>query len=384
MTSSIDLNSLTHLAHSRSPESRKALAAVMADLFIAEDGTHSDRERSLMLNILEQVIADAERTVRRTLSRKLADMPDAPPDLIRYLAADDADVAFPILTRSRVLFDEDLIEVIRNRTLEHQLAIAMRYSVSEAVSAALVESGEISVIETLLQNDNANLSQRTLRYLVEQARRLDAFQEPLLSRRELGPDLAKKLFIWVSAALRHRIVDRFALDSETVDLLLQEAALEAIDADGPDICTDSVARPVPAPGHGLAGGVAEEGLLDVSLMVQAMAQGEVNLFISLFAQASHLSTRLVQRILFDPGLQAFAVACKGIGIDRNTFSQLFEFSRSARPNSRATVKQELAAALACFDRLTLDNARGVLHAWRLNPDFAAALRALEPEKRVRG
>lgn len=380
MTSSIDLSSLTHLAHSRSPESRKALAAVMADLFVGEGRTLSDRERSLMLNILEQVIGDAERAVRRTLSRKLADMPDAPPDLIRYLAADEADVAFPVLTRSRVLFDEDLIEVIRNRTLEHQLAIAMRYSVSEAVSAALVESGEISVIERLLQNDNANLSQQTLRYLVDQARRMDAFQEPLLSRRELGAELARKLFLWVSAALRHRIVDRFALDSETVDLLLQQAALESIDAD--DACFG--ARPAPAPGSGLAGEVAEDGLLDASLMVQALAQGEVNLFVSLFARASHLSTRLVERIFFDPGLQAFAVACKGMGIDRNTFSRLFEFSRSARPATRKTLKKEIVGALACFDRLSLDTARGVLHAWRLNPDFAAALRALEPERRVRG
>lgn len=380
MTGSIDFDSLMHLAQSRSPESRKALAAVMADLFTSEGGTHSDRERSLMLNILEQVIGDAERAVRRTLSRKLADMPDAPPDLIRYLAADEADVAFPVLTRSRVLFDEDLIEVIRNRTLEHQLAIAMRYSVSEAVSAALVDSGEMSVIERLLQNDNASLSQQTLRYLVEQARRLDAFQEPLLSRGELGPDLAKKLFLWVSAALRHRIVDRFALDGETVDLLLQQAALEAAGADDADLSRKSVVDP----GHGLAGGVAGEGLLDASLMVQALAQGEVNLFVSLFAQASHLSKRLVERILFDPGLQPFAVACKGIGIDRNTFSQLFEFSRSARPHSRATVRKEIAAALQCFDRLTLEGARTVLHAWRLNPDFAAALRSLEPELRVHG
>ncbi|MCW5700089.1 MAG: DUF2336 domain-containing protein [Rhodospirillales bacterium] len=376
MTSSIDLTQLMELARSRSTESRQALAEVMADLFSDDDKTLSDRERSLMLKILEQVIADAELAVRRSLSRKLADMSDAPRSLIQFLAGDEAKVAYPILTRSRVLFDEDLIEVIRNRTLEHQLAVAMRYSVSESVSDALVATGNTSVIETLLRNENARLSQQTLSCVVEQSRRFDTFQEPLLLRSELGPDLAKRLFLWVSAAIRHRIVDRFDLESEAIDLLLQQAAREGIEAVNQEPAAKSTER--------LADGLAGEGLLDSSLMLQAMANGEIKLFIGLFAQTAHLSSRMVERILFDPGIQAFAVACKGIGIDRATFSKLFEFSRHARPQRRTLAVKEKSDALSFFDRLTMEAARNVLHRWRLDPDFAAALRDLEIEKRVHG
>ena len=58
------------------------------------------------------------------------------------LANDDIEVAYPILAFNKVLQDADLIEVIRHRTLEHQLVIAIREDVSEAVSDALVRTGK--------------------------------------------------------------------------------------------------------------------------------------------------------------------------------------------------------------------------------------------------
>ena len=57
-----------------------------------------------------------------------------------------------------MLQDSELIEIVHHRTLEHQLAIAMRRRVSAAVSDALVEEGSPDVIKTLLENPNAAIS----------------------------------------------------------------------------------------------------------------------------------------------------------------------------------------------------------------------------------
>ncbi len=127
------------------------------------------KERALMQAILHQLIRDAESSVRYMISEKLADIPTAPHDLIKTLANDEIEVADPVLKKSTVLQDVDLIEVIHNRTMEHQLAIAVRGYVSEQVSGVLVATGHESVMTTLLNNDKAQISLATLEYVVVKA-----------------------------------------------------------------------------------------------------------------------------------------------------------------------------------------------------------------------
>jgi uncharacterized protein (DUF2336 family) len=238
----IDSNYLMELARAKSHEHRNVLAQTVSDLFTDGGTTLSDRERALMFDILHRVVRDAEFSVRRGISRKLAAQPDAPRDLMRDLANDEIEVAYPILVRCKVLQDIDLIEVVRNRTLEHQLAVAVRSDLSSRVSEALVETGDQRVIRELLKNQGACLSRATLAYLVEESKRMDSFQEPILHRRDLEPDLAKRMFLWVSAALRQHILTHFELDPETIDDLLEEAAqLDLATPGEPQVAADSCA-----------------------------------------------------------------------------------------------------------------------------------------------
>ena len=129
---------LLRLARDKSARGREELSEAVSDLFVGESEAPSDKERALMEAILHQLIREAESSVRRLMSEKLADIPTAPRDLIKMLANDEIEVAVPVLKKSTVLQDADLIEVIRNRTMEHQLVIAVREHVSEQVSGALV------------------------------------------------------------------------------------------------------------------------------------------------------------------------------------------------------------------------------------------------------
>ena len=156
-------------------------------------------------------------SVRRTLAERLAMLPSAPRDLIVELANDQIEVAHPILMGSNVLHDTDLIEIIHQRTLEHQLAIAMRKNINELVTDALVESGNEDVIKVMLENPSARISRATMEYLVEQSKRVDTYQNPLLKRPDLEPQLAKRMYLWVSAALRTHIVTKFNIDVSALD-----------------------------------------------------------------------------------------------------------------------------------------------------------------------
>jgi len=133
----IDGEVLLSLARDKSGKRRQLLAETISDLFSGKNKVLSERERTLMFDILHKIVHNAKMTVRRIIAEQLADLPDAPRDLIKLLANDEVEVAYSILRESDVLEDEDLIEVISRRTQEHNLAVSVRRSISEDVTDAL-------------------------------------------------------------------------------------------------------------------------------------------------------------------------------------------------------------------------------------------------------
>lgn len=365
----IDIENLLKLARRKSVEGRTALAETVTDLFDSESKVLTARERALMYDILHRIIRDVEMAMRKRIAEYVADRSDVTFELAQLLANDEIEVAYPVLLKCEVLKDATLIEVVRNRTLEHQLAIAIRHEVSEAVSDALVEHGDESVINALLNNDNARISKATMETLVEQSRRVDTFQEPLLGRAELDPVLAKRMFLWVSAALRQLIVKQFQLDPETVDDLLEKAVFEELGQD------DSAGKPTKT--KQLAASLVEAKEVTPEMLISILEEGEVSLFVSVFARLAKIPEKLVMRILFEPGGEGLAIACKAVELEKVVFSSIFSLSRKARPSLRDTLARDLRRSLGLFDQMTDKSARKVLRLWQRNTDYLAAIRELE-------
>ncbi|MCA1941241.1 MAG: DUF2336 domain-containing protein [Caenispirillum bisanense] len=365
----IDEAALLRLAREKSADARARLAATISDLFVEQGSVLTDRERALMADILRRILREIEISVRRQVAQALASQENLPRDLMVFLANDEIEVAFPILRESRVLQDADLIEVIRNRTQEHQLAIANRYYVSAAVCDALVQTGRQEVIRQLLQNGDATISEATMEYLVEQSRRVDSFQEPILRRAELPEDLAKRMFLWVSAALRTYVVDRFRLPPSVIDDLMEQAAREGI--------ARTVEEGRTRPSEKLAERLARHRAITPELLISALHDGEVSLFVSLLARLAEMREPLVKRMLFEPGGEGLAITCRAMGFPRKDFSVIFLLSRKARPENARTFKQDHEAAMAFFDRIMPGAAQNVLRQWQRDQDYLKALREVQ-------
>ena len=363
-----DSNYLLELARKKSTESRNELAAAVSDLFAGSHDSLTDRERVLMYEILHNVIRNAEREVRKIISTRLADRTNAPPELLALLANDDIEVAFPILSESSVLRDEQLIEVIRHRTLEHQMAISIRRSVSEDVSAVIVEQGNERVIRSLLQNDNAQISSTTMEFLVEQSERIDSFHEPVLHRRELKPDMAKRMYLWVSAALRKHITENCGLDKSEIDDLLEAAALDSLEAN------EALSNETKS--EALAATLHDQGSASPALMLRALKDGEVRLFVDLMAQATGVRHDLIMRFVIEPGGEALAVACKSLDMSADDFKIAFMLCRKARPASDVDIREKAEGALALFNRIDKPAALEVIDRWKRDSGYLSALRDL--------
>jgi len=363
----IDGDYLLSLARDKSGKRRQLLAETISDLFAGKSRILSERERSLMFDILHKMVHNAEMTVRRIIAEQLSHLPDAPRDLIMLLANDEVEVAYSILRDSDVLEDEDLIEVIRYRTQEHNLAVAMRKSISENITDALVETGDESVITTLLKNSGASLSLATMEFLVEESKRVDAFQEPILRRSDLSPELAKRMYLWVSAALRQFILSNFDLDKTVLDDMLEKTVQ--------DTALDS-AKTSHNRSDDLAEEVESEGLGLAKMMIRALKDGEVFLFEAMFRRLTGLRNTLVKRIMFEPGGEGLAIACKATGISTRDFATIFTLSRMTTSETSSVDNTDTQRILEFYETITEKAAKEALARWRRDVDYLKAIREL--------
>lgn len=358
--------SLLKLAQDRSVHGRRMLAGAVSDLFADGGSALSEREHALMIDILNKLVGEFERELRQDLAERLSDKADPPHDLVLMLANDEIEVARPILIRSGALQDIELIEIIHHRTLEHQLAIAMRSSVSEMVSDALVETGNADVVKTLLQNPNAKITEATMAYLVEEARRVDSYQEPLVRRKDLNPELAQRMYWGVSAALRAHMLDNFDIDPRELDDELENAVLALLEG-----TRNEAAAAKPA--MDLAESLHQAKAVTPDLLIQVLRQGEVALFEALFGRLSGISPPRLQRVIYEPGGQDLAIVCRALAIPKSNFSVIYTMVRRARPGHESLPAQAVSQLMGYFDELEAAAAQQVLRQWRRDPNYLDAI-----------
>lgn len=362
----VDVRQLLELAHDRSAESRRILLENISDLFLSPEGRLTERERSLMAQILSQIIHDVEMSVRRSLAERLAKDEKAPHELIVTLANDEIEIANPILHHSGVLDDADLLGIVKHRTHEHRLTVAIRGPLSEEVAQALVDTGETDVIETLLKNHDAEISQRTMNYLVSESQRVDAFQQPLLRRPDLPATLAHRMFWWVSAALREYILESYKVDETTLDTIIHDTTTKVKAAVSSENSTYADAEFVVSE-------LADRGKLDGRFLIQCLRRGRIAAFTVALAKMADVDVGIIRHIMFDPGGEGLTVLCRAASLDRAVFSSIFLLTREARDGERVTDPRLLDNMLKIFDALSQSEAVGALRCWQLNADYVATI-----------
>ncbi|HWT97964.1 MAG TPA: DUF2336 domain-containing protein [Terriglobales bacterium] len=370
-----DVQSLLALAREKSEQARSHLFEVMGDMFMDQARILTTQERSLMVDILEKLITEVSHDIRTRLSQRVASAANLPRELAVLLANDDIDVAAPILMQCAALQQIDLIEVIHQRSRQHMLAIAMRRDLSLQVSDALVDSGDVDVIRTLLENHDAQISAATLAYIVEQSKTIDDFQGPLVRRHDLPRELAVKMCYWVSAALRLFILDKFHVDANELDELIEPALQAEVKHTQEDTTDPSDAAML------LARELHRKGQLTSKIIIQALRRGEVALFEAMMSELAQLRIPLVRRLLYEGGGEGLAITARSVGLLREEFATIFLLSRKTRPGVTTTDPTSLGSALSFFDKLNPENARQVISRWQRDPNYLFAIMQVEDSTR---
>jgi len=353
-----DMPSLIAMAREGTKHSRQILAENVLDLVISQDGRLNDRERALSDQVLTRLVQDMELQVRRQLAERISKLSRAPEGLITLLSKDDISVAGPLLERSMLLTDTALIEAVRMRTREHQLCIAMRSVVSEAVSDALVEHAvEPDVLEALIRNPNAAISSSAMAYLVAESRRFDQFQDPLLSRADLPAELAHHMFWWVSAKLRQKILREFKIEEYELDPLLEtgtQAILEEVDGERK--------KTAMATARELASALHSEGQLSIEILINMLRKQRVPAYCAGLSHLAGVSFESIQRIILDKDITPFAILCKAVKFGEAHFSTMALLLLQSHNNNRQSTAQ-LRNVLELFREISSDQAQAALKYW---------------------
>lgn len=361
---------LIDLARDRSHEARRQLVQNIADLYISDEDRLSDHERSMMTDILCKLLQTIEMEVRSELAQRIADLDKAPEELVALLGKDDIEVARPVLENSKVLKDPTLIEIVRQRTDEHRMAIAIRGGLSADVASALVVYGDEDVIEALIRNKDAELSQSAMEYLVAESERVDRFQEPLIARSDLPPEFAHRMFWWVSAALRRYILLNFKVDKVGLDDAIQGATRHVIERNMLSEGTTDKAL-------ALAERLKDAGKLDIPFLIQSLRQERTSLFVSCLALMAEIPVSMCWRIFSDRGGESLTVAFRAIGMERADFAALFLLIWQARSGGQPQDPGVLNRIIELFDRIDQKTAFTALSFWRRDLGYQAALDDLE-------
>ena len=372
MSTTDDIRYLIGLARDKSVESRKRLVAVVSDIFFSDQAVLTAYERALITDILHKLIHDLAAPVREALCANIERNAAMPPRLATRLAGEEVEVAAPILLNNEALLDVELIEVVRHRSLEHQLTQSMRRTPVEAAADLAFESGEGDLIQSLIENPDAAIVEATMHYLMDQAKSVDSFQEPVLRREDLSERLTKKMVLWILAALRQHIFDRFDVDVTVLDDTIEAVADELI----AQFASEREHRPGDRTAA-LAKRLDTAHQLGPRLLIQALRQGEVALFIAMLAQLTGLRLPLVRRLMFEPGGEGLVVAGRAIGFEKATVASIYLLCRRARPSDWAADPRELSRVLSMYDRVQPAAAQAVLARWRRDPDFLYALKNVE-------
>jgi len=354
---------LIALANEPSSQRRRDLLREVTDVFFVEK-VDSASQTEAFDTVFQTLSAQMEEAVRVELAERFATSGEAPAGLMRMLALDAPAVARPVLERSTVLSEQDLLDVARTRGQEHLRAMSSRPDLSERVTDAIVETADDDTLGVLARNDSAVLSRASHEVLVDRAAYNPMLQEAVVERTSLPTDLLNEMYFMVEARLRTTILARNddldptaleqALKTSRKRLAVQTGALPPDFAEAEEFVRGLVARNAITP----------------PVLVKLLRAGQRTHFILALSESTGIEFSTARRVIERQDLDALAILCKCADFDRTlflTFAILLLSPKDAM--GRAAEYGQL------YSELTKETASRTLRFWRVRRETENAAAA---------
>ena len=308
---------------------------------LARSYLHGDLEPDILEEVegvLMRALDDASIAVRCAISDAFASSRHAPTTIVLALANDTPDVATPILARSPVLGEAELIDLVATGGMRTQISIACRREVSEPVAAAIAEIAGPEACEALVGNPGARLTARTAARVAARHGADGPVREALLSRDDVGPEIRQIVMRAVADTLSS-FVSRCGWLGET---RAQRAADEACERGAIAIAADA------DDARAFVLHLAERGQFSPSLALRSLLGGDTALFEAALSALSGHAPRRVAGFVRDFSGRGFAALYAEAGLPKSAlpaFRAALEAQRemgfAGSPRERATLSRRM-------------------------------------------
>ena len=255
------------------------------------------------------LLDDPSPLVRRALAEAFASSQAAPPAVVHGLAADQPFVAVPILERSPLFVDADLVDMVATGHREIVGAIARRPMLQRSVAAAIAEVGPAEACLELIENPDADIAPFSIDRIVARYGHLAAIRESLLALDNLAVGTRQALVAKLSQTLADFVAARAWLPKDRA----LRVATEACEKATVTLAADTVeVRP-------LVRHLRETGQLTAGLVLRALLCGNSALFEESLAELSGVSLERVYGLVHGKGNTGFRALYDKAGLPGSTY-----------------------------------------------------------------
>ena len=286
------------------PGERAEATSALARAYLYSDLSPDDlaAAEGAMIMLLD----DPSPLVRRALAEVFASSQKAPLVVVNALAADQPEIAVPLLARSPLLHEDDLVDLIATGHPEAQTAIAGRAPLPRPLAAAIAEVGSAQACLVLLENPDADIALFSIDRMVERFGHLAAIRETLLARADLPMATRQALLSKLSQTLAGFVAGRQWMGPEHAEYAAREACEKA---------TVALAAETPYEEVGtLVQHLRQSGQLTAGMILRALLSGNVVLFEEALAELSGVPLDHVASYIHDRNISGFAALYRRAGL----------------------------------------------------------------------
>ncbi|MGL4243726.1 MAG: DUF2336 domain-containing protein, partial [Beijerinckiaceae bacterium] len=296
------------------------------------------------------VLADAiEVRARARLADRLADVPNAPPNVIRRFSRDDIAVARPVLTRSALLSDEDLIAAAREGGRDHMLAISERKDLAEKVTDVLVSEGDRVVVNAVASNPTARFSDQSYDALVNRSGDDELLQSAIARRRDIPQRHMSVLFELAKKAARERLENEIAQVG-------RKAVREAINSSARDIASETLAMSdAYKDAVAVVTALMQDGKLGDAAVGDFARRGQLAHVVCGLCVLAQVPVSLPERALIAGDHDLLLILSRSVDLSWNTVRAMLALRRDQKPGPR-----QLEALAENYGKLTRQTAERLL------------------------
>jgi uncharacterized protein (DUF2336 family) len=286
------------------PGERAEATSALARAYLHSELSYDDLAAAEGAMIM--MLDDPSPLVRRAMSDVFASSQKAPPVVVNALAGDQFDVAEPILSRSPLLQEDDLVDLVATGQPETQVIIAGRVMLTTPLAAAISEVGSAEACLTLLENPDAEIALFSIDRIVERFGHLAAIRENLVARDDLPTTTRQALLSKLSQTLAGFVAARHWLGPEHAEYAAREALEKATLA----LAAETPYEEVPE----LMQHLRQSGQLTAGMILRALLSGNILLFEEALAELSGVPLDRVTSYIHDKNISGFRALYSKAGL----------------------------------------------------------------------